>query len=95
MPGSPTFITSTSNAVVQIVNQAATTTALNAAPNPTKSGQSVTFTATVTSGFATPVGTVTFKDSTTTIGTVTLSNGVATFETATLGRRRPQHHGDL
>jgi subtilase family serine protease len=50
-----------------------TTTALTSAPNPSNLGQSVTFTATVTtSGTSTPTGTVTFKNGTTTIGTGTL-----------------------
>src|SRR5205085_2877258 len=59
-------------------------TALGSSPNPSVSGQSVTFTATVTSGGGTPTGTVTFKDGTTTLGTGTLSAGKATFSTSSL-----------
>jgi Bacterial Ig-like domain (group 3) len=62
----------------------ATTTALTSTPNPSTLGQSVTFTATVSSSSGTPTGKVTFKDGTTTLGTVTLTSGVATFATSTL-----------
>ncbi|MEA2987535.1 MAG: hypothetical protein QOG83_246 [Alphaproteobacteria bacterium] len=64
----------------------ATTTAVTGTPNPSVSGQSVTFTATVTpAGAGTPTGTVTFKDGATTLGTGTLSSGSAGFSTAALG----------
>jgi Bacterial Ig-like domain (group 3)/Beta-propeller repeat len=58
----------------------ATTTTLTRAPNPSVFGQSVTFTATVTSqGSGTPTGTVTFTDGLTTLcNAVTLVGGVAT-----------------
>jgi hypothetical protein len=49
-----------------------------------QTGQSVTFSATVTGGTGTPTGTVTFKDGTTTLGTASLSNGNATFSTSSL-----------
>ena len=46
--GDTNFTTSTSSpAVTQVVNKAATTTSVTAAPNPSVFGQSVTFTATV------------------------------------------------
>src|SRR5208283_4291582 len=62
-----------------------TTTALASSQNPSASGQSVTFTATVKPEFTgTPTGTVTFKDGTTTLATVTLSGGVAKFTTSSL-----------
>lgn len=59
------------------------TVALQSSVNPSVYGQSVTFTATVTStGGGTPSGTVTFKDGATTIGTGTLNGlGIATFTT--------------
>ena len=89
--GDPNFTTSTSSAVSQVVDQASTTTALalTSGTNPSVSGQSVTFTATVTAvspGSGTPTGTVTFDDNGTpfTDGTVTLSSGVATFSTSSL-----------
>jgi hypothetical protein len=47
-------------------------------------GQSVTFTATVSSSAGTPTGTVTFTDGATTIGSAPLNGGVATLSTATL-----------
>jgi Bacterial Ig-like domain (group 3)/FG-GAP-like repeat/Abnormal spindle-like microcephaly-assoc'd, ASPM-SPD-2-Hydin len=66
-----------------------TTTKLTSAPNPSKFGQSVTFTATVTplAGFykGTPAGTVTFQQGTTTLGSSALnSSGVATLTVSTL-----------
>jgi Domain of unknown function (DUF4082)/Bacterial Ig-like domain (group 3)/Bacterial Ig-like domain/Bacterial Ig domain len=63
-----------------------TTTALASSANPSASGQSLTFTATVapSSGSGTPTGQVTFMDGTTTLGTGTLSGGVATFTISTL-----------
>jgi Subtilase family/Bacterial Ig-like domain (group 3)/Bacterial cadherin-like domain/Bacterial Ig domain len=82
--GDSNFNTSTSNTVSQVVNKAATTTALTSAPNPSTFGQSVTFTATVASAAGTPTGTVTFKDGGTTLGTGVLSAGVATYSTSTL-----------
>ena len=91
--GDTNFTTSTSSAVSQVVNQASTTTALTSGTNPSVSGQSVTFTATVAAvspGSGTPTGTVTFDDGTTPIGTVTLSSGVATFTTSSSdGRGSP------
>ena len=87
--GDTNFATST-GAVSQVVNQAATTTALTSSANPSVFGQSVTFTATVTvnsPGAGTiPAGeTVTFKDNGSTIGTgTTNTSGVATFATSTL-----------
>jgi hypothetical protein len=63
-----------------------TTTTLTSSPNPSTAGQSVTFTATVTSGSGVPVGTVTFKEGTTTLASnVTVDGaGNASFSTSTL-----------
>ncbi|HZS46115.1 MAG TPA: Ig-like domain repeat protein [Blastocatellia bacterium] len=84
-PGDGNFNGSTSNTVNQVVNKVPTTTTLVSSVNPSTFGQSVTFTATVTSsGSGTPTGTVTFMDGATTLGTGTLSGGVASFSTATL-----------
>src|SRR5262249_19367707 len=68
------------------VNLASTSTALSIAPSPAQAGQSVTFTATVTSSTAgTITGTVTFKDGSTTLGSGSVgSGGLATFSTSTL-----------
>ncbi|MGW3010143.1 Ig-like domain repeat protein [Streptomyces sp. NPDC001219] len=66
----------------QTVDQAATSTALNSAPDPSVTGQNVTFTATVTAvdaGAGTPTGTVTFDfgDGTPTVR-APLTDGTAT-----------------
>ena len=76
---------STSNAVGLTGNTSSNTTVTTlvvSATNPVH-GQSITFTATVSSpsGGATPTGTVTFSSASGTIGTGTLANGVATFST--------------
>ncbi|MFY9820787.1 MAG: M28 family peptidase, partial [Thermoanaerobaculia bacterium] len=74
-----------SNCVAAIVPNA-TATALTSAPNPSTSGQSVTFTATVTSGAGVPAGTVTFTEGATTLASnVTVDGaGHAAFSTTTL-----------
>jgi hypothetical protein len=66
------------------VNTAGTATAIVSSLNPSIFGQSVTFTATVTSAWGVPTGTVTFFDGAATLGTSTLSAGVASFATAAL-----------
>ncbi len=55
-----------------------TATALGSSLNPSRHGQSVTFTATVSSPGPAPTGKVKFLDGTTSIGSGTLSGGVAT-----------------
>src|SRR5439155_20067708 len=73
--GDTQFASSTSAALTQTVNKAATTTVLGSAPNPSSVGQPVTFTATVTSPTGvTPGGTVSFIDGSKTLGTGTLSS---------------------
>jgi Bacterial Ig-like domain (group 3)/Right handed beta helix region len=69
-----------------VVDGAATTTSLASSLNPSTSGQSVTFTATVTAnaGSGTPVGAVTFLDGAKSLATVTLQNGVAAYSTSSL-----------
>ena len=69
------------------IAQDATTTYLNASPNPSVLGQSVIFTATISPnspGSGTPTGSVTFEDGTTTLGTETLTGGAASFTTSNL-----------
>ncbi|MBI4485807.1 MAG: Ig-like domain repeat protein, partial [Acidobacteria bacterium] len=66
------------------IAQANTTTTLTSTPNPSLYGQSVTFTATVSSSAGTPAGTVTFKDGANTLGTASLISGVFTFSTSSL-----------
>ncbi|MDX6386152.1 MAG: hypothetical protein QOK48_3725 [Blastocatellia bacterium] len=65
--------------------KAASTTAVTSSVNPSNVGQSVTFTATVSSAAGTPTGTVQFKDNGVNLGgPVTLVSGVATLTTSTL-----------
>ena len=71
----------------QVVNKADTTTTVTSSANPSVSGQSVTFTATVAAvapGSGTATGTVTFLDGGSPIGTGALSGGIATFTTSAL-----------
>jgi hypothetical protein len=73
----------------QVVNQAATSTALGSSANPAVFGQTVTFTVTVAvvaPGAGTPTGTVTFRDGTTTVASgVTLNaTGQGTYSTGAL-----------
>lgn len=84
--GDLTFFPSTSAPITQVVNQGTTSTAVTSSLNPSRTGQNVTFTATVTvtAGVGSPTGTVTFNDGATTLGTGTVAGGVATFATSTL-----------
>ncbi|MFO0888837.1 MAG: Ig-like domain-containing protein [Isosphaeraceae bacterium] len=86
--GNTSFATSTSSAVSQTVNQAATTTSLTSSANPSVVDQPVTFTATVTvtsPGAGTPTGTVNFLDGSAVIGSGTLNaSRIATFTTSAL-----------
>ena len=70
--------TLTGNAVILC----GTTTTLTSSQNPSLVGQSVTFTATISSNTAT--GIITFNDSNTIIGTGTVTNGVASIATSSL-----------
>jgi len=80
-----TFAASSGNTVQTVQNAFTTTTTVSSSANPSVFSQSVTFTATVTSGGGTPTGTVTFKDGSSTLGTSTLDgSGHATFATSTL-----------
>jgi uncharacterized repeat protein (TIGR01451 family) len=77
-----------SGTIAQAVQKADAAVALASSAAPARSGQAVTFTATVTAvgpGAGTPSGTVTFLEGATTLGTGTLASGVATFTTAALG----------
>lgn len=67
-----------------VAKASTTTTITKSSPNPSTYGQSVTFTATVTSSAGVPTGTVTFKKGNGTLGQGTLSNGVATYTTTPL-----------
>jgi uncharacterized repeat protein (TIGR01451 family) len=87
--GDSSFNPSNSSALSQVVNAAtgaATTTALASSLNPSDLGQTVTFTATVTSASpGTPTGSVVFVNGTAPLGTVTLdATGHATLSTSAL-----------
>ena len=85
--GDGNFITSTSTALDQTVNQDGTTTLVGSSLNPSVLGQPVTFTVTVQAkspGSGTPTGTVTFEDDSTVLGTARLSGGTARLTTAML-----------
>jgi len=85
--GDTNFAASTSSAVSVQVNAAAaaTTTTVTSSANPSTVGQSVTFTAAVTSSGGTPSGTVNFLDGTTQIGSGALNGSAqATFMTSSL-----------
>jgi hypothetical protein len=87
--GDSNFSSSTSTAFTQTVtNLTASATALLSSLNPATSGQSVTFTATVSSYGSlttTPTGSVTFYDSTASLGMMALNgSGVATLATSSL-----------
>ncbi len=76
---------STSSVLNQVVNPASTTTAITSSANPSSPGETVTFTATVTSSTgAHATGTVTFTAGATTLGTVALNGVIASISTATL-----------
>jgi hypothetical protein len=74
--GSANYQASTSSAVVQTVNKAATTTKVTSSVNPSAFHQLVKLTASVVGAFGgIPQGTVTFKDGATTLGTAALNAG--------------------
>ena len=83
--GDGAFASSTSTAMTQVVGPAEKTptqTSVVGTPNPSTSGETVTFTATVTPSTAT--GTITFLDGTTVLGTGTIAAGQATYATPDL-----------
>lgn len=77
---------STSSALKQVVDIATSKTVIVSSVNPSKTGQTVKFTATVTSATTAPTGTVTFKDGSTTLGTgaIAKATGKANYSTKTL-----------
>jgi hypothetical protein len=82
--GDSNFLVSTSPAVNQTVSLAASATTVASNLNPSKFGQSVTFTANVTSPTTVPTGSVVFKSGTATLGSIALNNGVAKLTTTSL-----------
>ena len=81
-----TLVGTSLTASFSLKNTASTSTAVSSSLNPSLLGQSVTFTATVTSAGGTPTGTIQFKDGVNNLGTpVTLNgSGQATFTTSSL-----------
>ena len=88
--GDSQFNISVSSTLTQTVNKDATTTTVISSLNPSRKGQSVTFTATVVAsapGTAIPGGTVTFKDGSRTLGSSTLNaSGQATLSISNLNK---------
>ncbi|QBB69027.1 Ig-like domain repeat protein [Pseudolysobacter antarcticus] len=86
--GDTNDVASTSTALSQVVNKAATTITVTSSANPSNYNQNVMFTATVSAtapATGVPTGTVTFKDDTTTLcNVVALSAGIATCASSTL-----------
>jgi autotransporter-associated beta strand protein len=79
--------TASSGTINQTVNKATTTSTVSATPNPSVYGQSVTFTATVSTvapGVGSPSGTFSFFDGSTNLGSGTITAGVATLTTSSL-----------
>jgi hypothetical protein len=75
---------STSAVLNQVITPATSSAALTSSLNPSTFGQSVTFTATISSPTVTPTGPVTFTAGKTVLGTAQLSSGKAKFTTSTL-----------
>jgi hypothetical protein len=70
--------------LTQVITGASSTTTIATDTEPSTYGQTVTFTAVVSSTVGTPDGTVTFKNGSATLGTVALSGGQATYAISTL-----------
>jgi len=82
--GTPIY-ESSEGRIRQVVRKQETTTSLTADVNPSSRGQTVTFTARVTSeGSSIATGKVRFKDDTRALGVVTLSGGIATLAESNL-----------
>lgn len=82
--GDNSNVKSVSEAAAQTISQATTTTTVASSVNPSRAGQSVRFTATVSSPTAKVTGSVTFMAGSVTLGTANLSNGKAGLTTSSL-----------
>ena len=83
--GNASYNPATSNTVIQVVYLYATQTALTSSVNPSMAGQTVTFTAIVTSPAGVPAGSVQFMDGAANLGgPVALSKGSAVLATSAL-----------
>jgi hypothetical protein len=85
--GSSNFQTSTSSPESQAVRPATTTTAVTSSPNPSQTGQSVTFIAAITGQFSgTLSGSVVFLQAGKVLSSVPLSGGTAVYSTSSLSK---------
>ncbi len=82
--GNTNFNPASDSSTTLTVTSTASATVLTSSLNPSRFGQAVTFTATVTASNGAPTGTVAFLDGTETIGSGTLTNGSATYLTTAL-----------
>jgi hypothetical protein len=89
------------NTVSVLLNTGGTFVTTTSSANPSKLGQPVTFTTTVTAslqGVGSPTGTVTFKDGAITLGTASLVSGQASLTTSRLNvgdhKIRARYSGD-
>ncbi len=83
--GNGNFLASSSSALTQVVNKAASTVVLSTSNSSPNVGDSVTLTATVASTTGTPSGSVQFLDGTSVVGTVPLNaQGAAVFTATSL-----------
>lgn len=79
-------LAASSATVSQTINKASTTTTLGSSSNPSRFGQSITLSSTVSSAVGTPTGSVDFYDGGTLLGTGTLDgNGHASISTTAVG----------
>jgi uncharacterized repeat protein (TIGR01451 family) len=81
------YASSNGSVTHQVATNGITTTSVTSTPNPSVYGQTVTFTALVSSGSGTPTGTVTFKEGTTTLTPTPVpvdGTGRAQYTTSTL-----------
>jgi parallel beta-helix repeat protein len=85
-PGDFNFDGSASNTITEIITGPPSTTFLSVSPNPALPLQPISMTATVSSAYSTPVGTITFMTGGTTLATSTVAaNGTASATISTLG----------
>lgn len=78
--GDATYAASVSNTINVTTLPVTPTVAVTSSANPSYTGEDVTLTATITSLFAGPSGSVVFSDGTTALGTAPVTAGVATFK---------------
>jgi parallel beta-helix repeat protein len=85
-PGDFNFAPSTSNTITEIITGPPSTTLLSVSPNPALPLQPITMTATVSSAYTIPAGTITFMAGGKALATTTLAtNGTASATISTLG----------